>query len=137
MKRGLLVLVALLSGCACTQEGCANLVRFTVPVDLQPGIDYRIQGCVEGGCATETLTVIDGTTASAGSITMYVDDDAVEVMLGNGDFGHAPDVQLAISDGDVALAEFSGPVEMTAHQPNGALCGPTCWFAEVEASAVE
>jgi hypothetical protein len=138
MKRGLLVLVALLSGCGCTQVGCANLVRFTVPVDLQPGVDYRIQGCVVDDCAIETLTVTDGTTASAGSITIYVDDDAVELMLGDGDFTNAPpDLQLSVFDGDVALAEFSGPVEMTLNRPNGAFCGPTCYFAEADASAVE
>lgn len=138
MKRWLLVLVAFLSGCSCTQVGCANLVRFTIPVDLQPGVEYRIQGCVEDDCAIETLTVADGTTASTGSITLYPDDDAVELLLGDGDFTNAPpDLQLAVFDGDALLADFSGPVEMTFSRPNGAFCGPTCYFAEVEASAVE
>ncbi len=137
MKRGLLVLAALISSCGCTDEGCANVVRFIVPVDLEADIGYRIQACIEDACVIETLAVSDGSTASAGSITLHVDDDSVELMLGDGDFLDGSDMQLSVFDGDVALSEFSGPVEMTFSRPNGPFCGPTCYFAEVEASAVE
>jgi hypothetical protein len=136
MKGGFLIIAALLSACSCT-EGCASLARFGVPVDLQPGTEYRIQACVNGDCSTETLTITDGPATSGGSLTLDVDHDVVELLLGNGDFTDAPDLQLSISSGEVVLAEFSGMVEMGLSRPNGWWCGPTCYFAEVQASAVE
>ena len=136
MRRVLLILIAVLSGCSCNQD-CANLARFRLPVDLQLGADYRIEACVNGACTTQALVAIDGPRTSAGSITVDVDDDVVEFQLGTGDFTRPPELQVTISSDGLVLAEFRDTVEMETNRPNGAFCGPTCYVAEVEASVVE
>jgi len=130
-------MVALLTGCACTQVGCANAIHFEVQVDLERDVAYDIEACLDGDCNRETLNV-DGpltqTGAVGGSLTLWEYDDRVELTIGDGDFSGRHDVSFLILDASGAvIAEFSDSIELTRSEPNGGWpCGPTCWSAEVE-----
>ncbi len=129
-------MVAMLSGCTCTVEGCANAIHFQPQVDLERNVAYDVEACLDGNCERATLNV-DGpltqTGVMGGSFTLWEDDDRVELAIGAGDFSGMHDVSFSIRDGSGAIiAGFEGSIELTRSEPNGGwLCGPTCWSAEV------
>ena len=130
-------MVALLTGCACSVEGCANAIHFRPQVDLERNVAYDVEACMDGDCNRATLNV-DGpltqTGAMGGSLTLWEDDDRVELAIGDGDFSGRHDVSFSILDASgTVIAEFNDSIELTRSEPNGGWpCGPTCWAAEVE-----
>ncbi len=129
-------MAALLTGCGCSQVGCANAIHFELQVDLERDVAYDVEACLDGDCHRATLNV-DGrltqTGAMGGSLTLWEDDDRVDLAIGDGDFSGMHDVSFSIRDGSGAIiAGFEGLIELTRSEPNGGwLCGPTCWSAEV------
>ena len=130
-------MLALLTGCACSVEGCANAIHFQSQVDLERNVAYDVEACLDGDCNRATLNV-DGpltqTGAMGGSLPLWEDADRVELAIGDGDFSGMHDVSFSIrgSSGTV-IAEFNDSIELTRSEPNGGWpCAPTCWSAEVE-----
>ena len=141
MRRTALTILAalvLLGGCGfspigCTQAGCESGVRFTLAQDLLAETEYQVVACVDDRCAEGVLEVGPNTDGSDGPLSLAIGDtDTVFYSLGqlelNGEHQVALRVQAA--DGEL-LAEWEGLAEFERTQPNGPMCEPTCWLAEV------
>lgn len=130
-----LLVAAILTACACSAVGCDNRIRFLPELDLQRGMDYEVEACLDERCEHATLNVDGPATQTAdveGALTLWEDADRVELAIGDGDFGGSHAVSFVILDSaGVTIAEFAGEVELTPSQPNGAFCQPTCWSAQV------
>ncbi len=117
-------MVALLAGCACTTEDCANAIHFRPQVDLERNVAYDVEACLDGDCNRATLNV-DGpltqTGAMGGSLTLWEDDDRVELAVDNGDFSGMHDVSFSIRDASgTVIAEFNDSIELTRSEPTAA-----------------
>lgn len=134
-RLGLLPWIALLAGCACTQEGCDNRIRFNPGVDLEPSIPYEVEACLDGSCQHAILTAgDDGRAAVVGALSLWADGDYIDLALGDGDLDGPHAIAFSVTDeAGRSLATQERQVELTRTQPNGALCPPTCWSAELSA----
>ncbi len=128
---------SLLSACACTQIGCANQIRFHPAVDLAVETPYEVTACLDAVCASATLIASDPDDgAIVDRLSLWAGADEVVFDLGDGDLSGARQLTFTIQDRNgVALAEFEDTVELGSTQPNGPMCGPTCWGAEIALEA--
>jgi hypothetical protein len=118
---------------ACTEIGCESAVSFHLDIDLQTGIEYRLEACVDESCATESLNVPAGSSLGhrAGQFDVSTEDDRVLFLLPEGEFPGEHRVSLRVSGPDGVLTDHQALVEFQRNQPNGPGCPPVCWFAEV------
>jgi hypothetical protein len=72
------LLAALITGCACADVGCNNVLRVHPNVDLDPDIRYGVRVCVDDRCGDAALNVGD----TEGSLSMSADGEVMEFMLG-------------------------------------------------------
>ena len=135
MRIGMAALAVLLSACACTQIGCANRVEFHLATDLVAGSEYAIETCIDGACREANLIVqaeVDRMTGADG-IEMWVDDDRIVLALEGEDLDGNREATLVVrDDANRVVSEFSGSASFIRSNPNGALCGPTCWHAVID-----
>lgn len=136
---GLAVLVGgLLTGCGCTQAGCESQVIFHLTADLRNGVAYDVEACLDDDCSTATIEVpvVGGdepfTGLEEGGILLLTDSDEIHLTLPEGDYGGAHRVSLDVrtSDGDVVVT-VDEQTDFERYRPNGPLCEPVCWLAEV------
>lgn len=126
-------------GVACTMIGCESAVAFQLSADLENGVRYRVQACLEGLCEAETVEVpVGGAEGGAvarrvGSIDLGTETNRILLILPEGEFGGARRVSLRVVDerGDV-LVDAEAVAELERQQPNGPNCPPVCWFAELD-----
>ena len=127
-----LLSVALLAGCACTQVGCDNRLRFHTGIDLQLHAAYAVEACIDGSCSRAVLEQIGDAWDIEDGLTLRADEDNVELAIGDGDFSGTHGVTFTVRDASNAvLASFEGPIEFAKSEPNGGFCGPTCWSADI------
>ena len=127
-----LLSVAFLAGCACTQVGCDNRLRFHPGIDLQLQSAYAVEACIDGSCTQAVLEQVGDAWDIEGGLTLRADEDTVDLAVGDGDFGGTHAVTFTVRDGsDAVLATFDGSIELTRSEPNGPFCGPTCWSADI------
>jgi hypothetical protein len=127
-----LLMAGILAGCACTAVGCYNRLRFHPGIDLQSGVAYEIEACVDRSCI-EAMPDAIAASGTSGDISLSSDRDFVELALGDADLGGTRVVAFVVRDeAGAVVVSFEGPVAFTRTEPNGGwLCGPTCWSADV------
>ena len=123
-------------GCSpfgCTAAGCESGVLFTLDRNLATDTEYRVAACVADRCVDGALQVGGGADGTDGALSLVI----------GGDFGtvfYRLDQHLAgtrtasltvrTADGEL-LVDWEGLAEFVRTQPNGPLCEPTCWRAEI------
>lgn len=110
---------------------------FLVDQDLQAGVTYDVEACLDEVCERGELTVPvrpeqPFTQTADGNLTLDTDEDSVVLLLGDGDYrdSHRAHLTLRGDDGKV-LEEIDVETELQRSEPNGPGCEPVCWFAEV------
>lgn len=117
---------------ACTLIGCESHVRFELATDLEAGLTYAVEACVDGACTHETIDVAPGAPlGAAGAITVDVTSDTVTLRLVGDDYSGAHEVSLVVTAGDDDVVEIAAAAEFERLQPNGEGCEPICWQATV------
>lgn len=134
---GLAVTALLLvgGGCSpfgCTAADCESGVLFTLD-GLGFDTEYRVTACVDDRCVDGVLGVGGGADGTDGPLSLVIGTDADSVfyrldrhLAGTRTAG----LTVRTADGEL-LVEWQGTAEFVRTQPNGPLCGPTCWVAEV------
>ena len=136
----LVVASVLLAGCGfspfgCTVAGCESGVGFTLDRDLVTGTEYRVLACADDRCAEGTLHVGPDSDGTDGPLALVVGTDVADSIFYRLDGSelaseHHVSVTVHADDGEL-LVEWEGSAEFVRTQPNGPLCQPTCWLAEV------
>ena len=126
------------SGQGCNDVGCLSGVEVQVPVDLVADAAYDVEICVDDDCQREVLNVVPPDEEVAGvfegDVEMDFIRDTVFLTLPDGTWSGVHQVRATISgEASDTLVEVAREVEFSSSQPNGAACGPTCWFARVSA----
>ena len=122
-------------GCSpfgCTTEGCASGVLFTLD-GLSLDTEYRVAVCVDDRCAEGALLVGGGADGTDGPLALVIGDDADTVFYRlDQHLAGTRTASLAVrTAGGELLVEWEGTAEFVRTQPNGPLCEPTCWLAEI------
>jgi hypothetical protein len=135
----ILLAAVLLGGCGfspfgCTDAGCESGVQFTLDRDLVTGTEYRVIACVDDRCAEGALEVGPDSDGTDGPLSLVVGTDADTVFYRLDELQlsgtHRVSLTVHAADGEL-LVEWEGTAEFERVQPNGPLCEPTCWLAEV------
>lgn len=124
---------------ACTGIGCESAVAFNLSVDLEPGVEYRVEACLDDRCATETIAVPDAddepgaTGRRVGQIDLSTADDRILLVLPEDDYGgeHRASLRVVTTADDELNVAAEEVTAFERQQPNGPGCPPVCWFAEV------
>jgi hypothetical protein len=127
------------SGCSpfgCTDAGCESGVRFALDRNLVMDAKYRVVACVDDECAEGVLQVGNGADGTDRALALVIgaEQDTIFYRLGESQVRGTHDVSLTVhaADGELLVA-WEGTAEFQRMQPNGPLCDPTCWLAEVPA----
>jgi hypothetical protein len=125
------------SGCSpfgCTDAGCESGVLFTLDRNLVLEAEYRVEACVDDRCVEGVLQVGGGEDGADGPLALTIGayEDTVLYRLGESPVRGSHDVSLTVhgKDGEL-LVDWEGTAEFERTQPNGPLCEPTCWLAEI------
>lgn len=91
--------------------------------------------CVDDRCAEGVLEVGPNSDGSDGPLSLVIGDtDTIFYSLEQAQPPGEQRVSLTVHDADGDLvAEWEGNAEFERTQPNGPMCEPTCWLAEVQA----
>lgn len=118
---------------ACTEIGCESAVAFHLDLDLETGVEYRLEACVDADCAAETVEVPAAAGFGHRTVTFDVstEEDRVLFLLPDGDFPGQHRVSLRVTGSDGSASDVQALVEFERNQPNGPGCPPVCWFAEI------
>jgi len=131
----------------CTEVGCDSQLTIELSkVDITPEATYGIEICIDGDCATATITidVADPETGRiilgrsgpspgprSGQILMWVERDSIEYFLPEREYGASASVAFVLRDADgsvLAETEEGTEVPLERSQPNGPECPPICFF---------
>lgn len=116
----------------CTQIGCESYLLFELDVDLQPGLRYELEACVDGECTSETIVVDRNGFSRSGAIGIDAHRDTVGVTLFGDDYSGRHQVSLTVIGGPGGIARMAAEgIEFERVQPNGPGCEPVCWQAIV------
>lgn len=112
--------------------GCESGVLFTLD-GLSLDTEYSVAACVDDRCADGALQVGSGADGTDGPLALVIGAHADTVFYRLDQ--HPPGTRTAsltvrTADGE-PLVEWEGTAEFVRTQPNGPLCEPTCWLAEV------
>lgn len=113
---GWMLLATTSAGCSngrlCTDVGCSTGVLFSLP-SYWPEGTVKVERCVNRRCTD---------SGNAGLV--------VEVPLKPSTRITSASVRFLTKDGVATLsATYAGSLRLTKVEPNGARCGPTCYFA--------
>ena len=132
MMRGLRVLMLALGGCAgpgyqaCTQVGCGGRLMLTV-VDAEGSPVSGLTGTLAVGLRSFAVdcagTSDEGVSCDGGTVTVLLPMD-----IGG------EDVVLDLHNAEMAAVATLSP-DWTFEEPNGSICGPTCWTAAATVTA--
>lgn len=117
----------------CTQIGCESHILFELGVDLQPGMRYEIEACVDGECTSESVVVDPNGFSTVGAIGVDAHRDTVGLRLLGDDYSGTHQVSLSIVGPGMQISRITEAVEFERVQPNGPGCEPVCWQAVVSA----
>ena len=130
----------------CTDAGCDSVLTIELSeVDIVPEATYGVEICVDGDCASETITIdiphpatgdiVRGDSGHpvgtlAGRMLMWVEGNYIEYYLPEREYGGSATVAFTLRDveGSV-LAQTTGATEVPLErsQPNGPGCPPICF----------
>ncbi|HSI99309.1 MAG TPA: hypothetical protein VLA59_02865 [Patescibacteria group bacterium] len=123
-------------GCSpfgCTDAGCESGVQFTLD-GLNIDTEYRVTACVDDRCADGTLQVGGGADGTDGPLWLGIGAGADTVFYRLGELPlsgeHRATLAVRTAGGEL-LVQWEGTAEFVRTQPNGPLCEPTCWLAEI------
>ena len=136
------LLFFVLASCACTQIGCESVLRIEfTDVEFQPEATYHLDICIDDDCVSEPVTIdvphpgtgeIDLGRAGDGQILVWANSNDIDFRLREDEYPESVEVSVTVTNaGGSVLAHSVSDVQVSRFQPNGPLCGSTCFNAQV------
>lgn len=136
-------------GIVCDDVGCTSVLTIELDeADVEPNHTYNLEICVDGDCTVAEIAVdiVNPAThqVSHGSserqlntlerqIVMWPDDDRIEYVLPDKDYGKQVSVTFTLEDANgltLATTDGAASVPVERSQPSGAGC-PICFFVRL------